>query len=384
MEVSGAYVWDATQPERPARWITDADRAAWDPTREKLALILNGLNEDYLSLTSLDGTLLLPPRRLPGMVRGLLWLTLDLPEVPASYRDASAMTPAALWTSQVTPMVEGSVQRWMVVDLPNVQAPYPQLHDQVDEAFAALRQRVVEETGWDALASLQNAFVPLTSQLDPGLGNDWLYTGRGFALNSLLTNTGWMVVVREEAGQQTFWRILLRTQEQDGSQGQPLSEAPWDLSMRYNLDPQAYDQGGAYAPVPKGYWVDFTALARAYGWERMPALPTWRAYYGGTRFTEFVLTGELDWYSAMLEIYPPEALVTPTPRMPPTLTPTLHPGAHVDARTVSHTPADLHTQPHSRADCNLHTGAYRDADPLQHAAAMRKIRQEQGTVHNLP
>ena len=243
VNVSGAYVWDANQPERPARWIADADWAAWSPSNEKLATILNGPNEDYLSAASLDGGLPLPPTRLPGLVRGLLWLTLDLPTPPESYRAASAMTPPALWVAQVTPLAEGPTQRWAMVNLPNVQAPYPQLHDQVDEAFAALRQRVVEEAGWDALASLQNAFVPLTSPLDPGLGNDWLYTGRGFALNSLLANAGWLVSVREEVGQQTFWRIYIRAQNQDGSQGQPLREAPWDLSARYNLDPQRLRPG---------------------------------------------------------------------------------------------------------------------------------------------
>ena len=325
VDVSGVYTWDADLPDRPAQWIAEADRAAWNPSHESLVLVLNGANEEYLSLVSLDGKLLLPPRILPGTVRGILWLTLDLPEPPETYLTASALTPRPLWSPAVTQNVEGSVQRWMLIDLPQVQAPYPQLHDQVDEAFATLRQRVIDEAGWDALASLQNAYVPLTSQLDPGLGDDWLYTGRAFALNSLLTNAGWMVAVREEVGQQTFWRIYLRAQEQDGSQGRPLTDAPWDLSARYNLDPQAYDQGGAYAPIPPGYWVDFTALARAYGWERLPALPNWRVYYGGTRFTEFLLTGDLDWYSAMLEIYPPEALVTPTPRMPPTLTPSRTP-----------------------------------------------------------
>lgn len=342
--VSGAYVWDADQPERPARWVSEADLAAWDPSKTKLATILNGPNEDYLSASSLDGSLLLPPRRLPGLVRGLLWLALDLPnplDVEA-YRAASAMTPPALWSLKVTPLAEGPAGRWTVVPLPNVQAPYPQLHDEVDEAFAALRQRVVEEAGWDALASLQNAFVPLTSPLDPGLGDDWLYTGRAFALNSLLTNAGWMVSVREEIGQQTFWHIYIRTQNQDGSEGQPLRDAPWDLNARYNLDPQAYDQGGAFAPVPSGYWVDFTALARAYGWERQPSLPDWRAYYGGTRFTEFVLTGGLDWYSALLEIYPPEVMVTPTLRLPPTLTPTRTPVPTV-TRGPSPTPTTTST-----------------------------------------
>jgi len=96
--------------------------------------------------------------------------------------------------------------------------------------------------------------------------------------------------------------------------------SPWDLNARFNLDPQAYELGGAYAPVLSGYWLDFTSIARAYGWERLPALPSWRNYYAGTRFSEFVLTGGLDWYSAMLQLYPPEALVTPTPRLPPTAT----------------------------------------------------------------
>ena len=323
--VSGAYVWDADQPERPARWAADSDWAAWDPSDAKLATVLRGPNADYLSASSLDGGLLLPPRSLPGPVRGLLWLRLDLPDPPKPYRAASALTPPALWSPEVTPPAEGPAQRWTVVSLPDVQAPYPQLHDQVDEAFAALRQRVIQETGWDALASLQNAFVPVTGPLDPGLGEDWLYTGRAFSLNSLLANAGWMVSVREDVGQQTFWRIYLRAENQDGSRGAPLRDAPWDLSARYNLDPQAYDQGGAYAPVPKGYWVDFTALARAYGWERFASLPNWRTYYGGTRFTEFVLTGGLDWYTAMLEIYPPEVMVTPTLRLPPTATPSRTP-----------------------------------------------------------
>jgi TolB protein len=326
--LSGAYVWDANQPDRPARWVADSDWAAWNPSPQlpRIATVLNGPNTDYLSASSLDGGLLVPPRPLPGFVRGLLWLTLDLPNpLPQPFRAASAYTPVAPWALKVTPLAEGPKQRWTVVPLHDVQAPYPELHDLVDESFEALRQRVIEEAGWDALSSLQNAFVPLTAPMDPGLGTDWLYTGRAFALNTLIANTGWMVAVREEVGQQTFWRVYLRTQSQDGSQGAPLREAPWELGSRYSLDPLAYEQGGAYAPIPTGYWLDFTALARAYGWERQPALPNWRAYYAGTRFTEFVMTSGLDWYTAMLELYPSEALITPTPRLPPTLTPSRTP-----------------------------------------------------------
>jgi TolB protein len=209
--------------------------------------------------------------------------------------------------------------------LTDVQAPYPQLHDLADESFVALRQRVIDEVGWDVLASLSNAFVPLTTSLDPGLGEDWLYTGRAFALNPLMSNAGWMVAIRQDYGTQTYWRLYLRTLLQEGSQGEPLHDPPWDLAARYELDPFAYEQGGKYAAVPSGYWLDFTALARQYGWQRIPSLPNWRTYYSGARFTEFALTGGLDWYSAMLEIYPSDVLVTPTHVSPPSATPTATP-----------------------------------------------------------
>jgi TolB protein len=211
------------------------------------------------------------------------------------------------------------------VELEGVLAPYPQLHDLANEAFDALRERVRIEVGWDALAGLENAFVPITTSLDPGFGEDWLYTGRAFAINSLMTNAGWMVAVREDFGAQTYWRLYLRAQLQDGSLGEPLRDLPWDLSARYNLDPKIYEQGGQYGEVPPGYWVDVTALAIQYGWERVPALPNWRTFYRGARFTEFTLTGGLDWYSAMLELYPPDVLVTPTRVLPPTITPSRTP-----------------------------------------------------------
>jgi len=211
------------------------------------------------------------------------------------------------------------------VKLPDVQAPYPQLHDRVDEAFTALRQRLILKAGWDALASLENAYVPITTSLDPGFEEDWLYTGRAFAINSLMTNAGWMVAVREDFGAQTYWRLYIRAQLQDGSLGEPLRDRPWDLSARYNLDPKIYEQGGTYSETPPGYWVDVTSLARQYQWQRVPALPDWRTFYRGARFTEFALTEGLDFYSAMLQLYPQDVLLTPTRLLPPTPTASITP-----------------------------------------------------------
>jgi TolB protein len=206
------------------------------------------------------------------------------------------------------------------------------LHDLVDEAFKALRIRLAEEAGWDFLETLENAFVPLTSPLPPGLGDDWLYTGRAFAFNPLPLNAGWLVVVPEQFAAQTYWRVYLKARHQDGSQGLPLHDYPWDFNARYTGDPLVYEQGGKLtADIPPGYWVDFTALAAVYGWERLPALSIWRSAYFAARFNEFVLSDNLSWAASMQELYPPEALITPTFAAPPTLTPTPTPWCCRDA-----------------------------------------------------
>jgi TolB protein len=122
-----------------------------------------------------------------------------------------------------------------------------------------------------------------------------------------------MVTIREDIGDQTYWRVYLKTRYQDGSQGQPIERIPWDLNARYGGNPQIYEQGGSpLAAPPAGYWFDFTDFALRYGWERQPALLNWRTYYTGSRVNEFAFSQGLDWRAAMLQLYPPETLVTPT------------------------------------------------------------------------
>jgi len=323
---SGIYVWEANK-NVPATWIGDGNWPAWNVTGEQIITTLAAPNNTYLTTYSTDGKLLQSLTPFPAAVlRGLAWANLTtLDQLPGEFQQAAALTPAPLWAANGEPISEGVPNRWSLVELNGVQAPYPQMHDLADEAFDALRERVQIEVGWDALASLENAFVPVTTSLDPGFSEDWLYTGRAFAINSLMTNAGWMVAMREDFGAQTYWRLYLRAQLQDGSLGEPLRDLPWDLGARYNLDPKIYEQGGKYSDVPIGYWVDVTALANQYGWQRVPALPNWRTFFRGARFTEFTLTGGLDWYSAMLELYPPDVLVTPTRVLPPTITPSRTP-----------------------------------------------------------
>jgi TolB protein len=320
---SGLYVWNASDPTRSAHWIGDGIWGAWNETAEKVVAIVDSANQNYLTAYNIDGSLLISPTPLAGQVRGLAWGFANLPNpFPDSFTQAAQDVIPALWSPAITPAPDVPGQRWYVVPVPSVQAPYPQLHDLVDESFSALRNRVITDAGWDVLASLENAFIPLTTNLDPGLDEDWLYTGRAFSINPLMSDSGWMVATREDIGGQTYWRVYVRAMTQDGSLGEPLHDAPWNLSARYELDPRVYEQGGDYAAVPSGYWVDITDLTSVYNWERLPALPNWRTYYRGARFTEFALTGGLDWYAAMRELYPIEALITPTRVLPPSLTPT--------------------------------------------------------------
>lgn len=325
--ISGIYVWDAENPNIPAHWVGNGDLPAWNARGDSLLTLIEGADQNYLSAYTLDGALILQAVPLSGTLRGLLWLPEALPDpLPQNYAKAAAETPAPPWEIiTITPKPGTLRERAAIVQLSEVQAPYPHLHDHVDESFEALRQRVIAAAGWDALANLENAFIPLTTSLDPGMGDDWLYTGRAFALNPLIANAGWMLTVRQDIDQQTYWKIYLHAQAQDGSMGEPLHDPIWDLSARYNLNPAIYEQGGAFGAVPPGYWVDFTALAQTFGWQRIPSLSSWRTFYNGARFTKFVHSDGLDWYSAMLELYPPEILLTPTVVLPPTYTPTRTP-----------------------------------------------------------
>jgi TolB protein len=301
------------------------DWPVWSTDGQTILTILQAPNNFYLSAyPAYYPGLALPTIELPGTVYGLTWGSISLASsIQTIYEQAAQITPTPLYVPLLSTLPSNNGGRYQLSPLSGVQAPFPNLHDLTDESFQALRAQIANLTGWDFLASLENAYVPLTSPLDPGMGNDWLYTGRAFTVNSLPMNAGWMAVIRENYGIETYWRVYIRSLYQDGSSGIPLHDQPWDFNSRYGGDTTTYEQGGAeQSAIPPGYWVDFTAQAHAFGWDRLPSLVTWRASVPAARFNEFVLSGGNDWRSAMLELYPPEAMITPTAVIPPTRTPT--------------------------------------------------------------
>jgi TolB protein len=319
--------WQLSAPDHMARQVGNGDTPVWSPQGDALLAEIREPNQTSLAVYRFsDGSFIFPPNHVPGRLAGLDWKAGPVPDHIAAFPvPLNAQSPAAALYQPLLTVQSGlQKDRFALVPLKDVAAPYPYLQDSSDESFQTLRQAVSNAVGWDFLGSLENAYLPITTPSLPELQDNWLYTGRAFDVNQLPLPAGWMALVREDIGGQTYWRVYVRCLYQDASQGKPLNQRPWDLNARYRGDPRSYDLGGDYSPIPDGYWVDFTELAARYGWERLPALIDWRTYYPGARFNTFVMRAGLTWASAMDQVYPGEAVATPTPwyTLTPTITPT--------------------------------------------------------------
>jgi len=344
-KLSGIYISHHKENISPF-WLGSGVWPKWSQDGSQIYSILASSNDNYLAGYFLTGNFAIQPILLPGGLRGFDFGMINYSsQIANTFLDERELTPTPLYAVITTQSPEGQENRLNLVTLSDVQAPYPKMLDILDDSFSAFRQRIAIESGWDVLASLDNAFVPISIPLNPELGSDWLYTGRAFSINPILIEAGWIVIVKEEIGQQTYWRVFLRARAQDGSEGEPLHQAPWDIYSRFSGTPMAYDQGGQrFINIPEGYWLDFTFLAREYEWNRLPSLSNWRSYLIGSRFGEFVNTSGLDWESAMLQIYPPEVFITPTAVIPPTPTPTRTPWHYKSpTQTMTLTPRPTNT-----------------------------------------
>lgn len=307
----------------PLHTVGQGGGPVWSPDGNSIAARLQGREAGYLLTFPLHGSG--APRLLdfpPGRYESLAWAETKW-LVPT---DGARGTMEAL---RAEPAFSGSpssaAELGTVSELSMVEAPNPYLLTGVNQAFDALRTRTAELAGWDFLGNLENAFVGLDEPLPPGAPyEDWLRTGRAFSFHLGALKAEWVEISREDYAGQTYWRVFARVRPQDGTRGEPLRRFVWDFDARYTGDPLAYDQGGALKSwAPSGYYLDFTALAADYGFERLPALPNWRTYYHGSRFNQFVFREGLSWEEAMLEIYPAAAIATPTPFRTPTATATL-------------------------------------------------------------
>lgn len=201
---------------------------------------------------------------------------------------------------------------YQLSSLGNVQTENPFLSDSVNDSFREMRQHVLDATGDDFFAQLDDAFWTSDNRPEPGEARrNWHMTGRAFSIarNRILGFPPQIEIVRETVGIDTFWRVYLRVDEnsQSGQLGEPLRQIPWDfLAATEGGDVEAFNQGGRLRfEVPSGYYIDLTQLVTDYGWHRQAAGTDWRANERSRNYWLFVKNDNLTWCGAMLEIYLP-------------------------------------------------------------------------------
>jgi TolB protein len=220
-------------------------------------------------------------------------------------------------TPQLVTSPEENEGLYELVQLPGVTGGNTVLNDRVDDSYNALRAAVYERTGFDYLALLSDAMRRLDYQRTSYSVFSWHKTGRAFDLRfELLDEEGGQRLewLREDIGEELYWRLLIKCLAQDGTQGEPLKEHPWQYWWHIvpESDPEAYAQGGRYLPVPDGYYEDFTSLAERYGWERIASYDEedyyWRRDSNGVEYWHYQRMDGLTWYEAMREVHPQEEL----------------------------------------------------------------------------
>jgi TolB protein len=243
--------WDLSHPELRPQLINNGAWAVWSPDSSALLTVISTPNQTYLTGYNLSfPSLALPILSMSGPVTGLSWGRKGFPgDFPPSLASVSIETPTPVWGEVLSDSARAG-GRAALVRIDGIEPPDLMLQDLVDDSFQALRERVSREVGWDFLGALDQAYVPLTAFLGPGMNEDWAYTGRAFRFIPAPINAGWVVVVREDFGPQTYWRIFLRARFQDGTQGSPLKSHPWNLFARLTGDPIAYEQGGKKEEIP--------------------------------------------------------------------------------------------------------------------------------------
>ena len=194
----------------------------------------------------------------------------------------------------------------------------PYLNERVADSYAAWRAEVAEKTGFDFLGVVSDMFRRYGLPRRTNYGYlSWHRAGRAVDLRfDLMDDNGEnrLLRVREDIGEQIYWRLFIKCAAQDGSQGEPMTAGEWRFwwNVDRSLEPAIYEQGGEPLLPPAGYFVDLTAIAHKHGWERIAAYDeedySWKFDTLGTEYWHYQRTDGLIWYAAMQEIYSEETL----------------------------------------------------------------------------
>ena len=308
------FDWDARMADQAETELFGAGFSpAWAPDAESLIYAYERGGRSHLVAASMTGWALFHEvYSAAGLLDDLAWTSEPLASrvvARAVAAEPTALAPLYMELVQPTPTA-GPPYKLVVLPKMGTRSEY-YLSDRVNESFNALRLRVIEEAGWDYLGRLVSAARPMTYTPPSGQSRmSWHLCGRAFGLDQdpYESSDPQVELMREDVGNVTYWRVFLRAAEQDGSMGEPLDGAPWDLNARAENGRAMVEGGAPRERIPPGYYLDFTALASSYGWQRVPSSWRWRYFWADIRWWEFWKTDDLSWWACMLEVFEPERI----------------------------------------------------------------------------
>lgn len=302
----------------PVTWLGRTDGPAWSPTGDQIAGVFHRWDGEIIAVQTLGAKhqlphLLTPPIAIQGR---LTWHG----EAVNTGRRVATLTdpgPSPLYQERLSPNTEPTSEPYNMVRMNDVDTGTPWLADTVNDSFLAWRFRVRDEVGYDFMSKLSDASRDLAQFSDTTQYASWHKSGRAvdtlfdYFLDGKLAHE----IVREDYSGNTYWRVFLRCVDQSGRCGRPLTANSWDYSAKAREE-TAPEQGGIEKENLSGYYIDFTALGREYGWERISSYDdkefgwTWHFlafeywHYQKTAAVGLGRTSRLTWYQGMHDIYP--------------------------------------------------------------------------------
>jgi len=306
----------------PVTWLGRTDGQVWSPAGDRLAAVFHRWDGEIIAIQTLGADHQLPHLLTgPIVVQGrLTWhaKTVNFGQKVATLTDTGA---SPLYAEQLFPNDDSDPEPYDLVRMNDVETGTPWLADTVNDSFLAWRFRIRAEVGYDFMSKLSDATRDLAQFSDTTQYASWHKSGRAidtlfdYYLGAELAHE----IVREDYSGNTYWRVFLRCVDQSGRCGRPLVANPWDYSARARED-VAPEQGGIEKENLSGYYLDFTAQGREYGWERISSYDdeeySWTWHFLAFEYWHYQkmlangpnLQRRLTWYQAMSDIYPPEEL----------------------------------------------------------------------------
>lgn len=302
-------------------WLGRTGGPVWSPTGETIAAVFHRWDGQILTVQTPGAVHQLPQELTPVIsVQGRLsWhaQAVDFGRPVATLVDAGV---SPLYQETLTPNEGPNVEPYNLIRQDDLTTGTPWLADTVDDSFRAWRQRLRREVGYDFLSELSDALRNVASYNDTSQYASWHKSGRAidtlfdFHVDGQLMHE----IVREDYSGETYWRIFLRCTDQSGRCGRPLTANPWNYSARARTE-IAPEQGGIEKPNLSGYYVDMTAMAREYGWERISSYDdtdySWTWHFLAFEYWHYQKrlehnpgSGAANWYQAMQHVYPQETL----------------------------------------------------------------------------